>query len=135
MIDTNAPVTRKDLRQFGLLMGAFLPLFVGLLIPYIWDLSFPIWPFVVGAIFALVGLAFPLGLQPIYKIWMKFAAVLGWINSRILLGLIFYLTVTPIALLMKLFAKDPMSRKLESEADSYKVISDDRKADEYERPF
>lgn len=135
MIDTNSPTTIKDLRQFGLLMGGFLPLFVGLLIPYLWSLTYPVWPWWVGGGFALVALLIPKALNPIYFLWMKLAHVLGWINSRILLGLIFYFTVTPIALLMKLFTKDPMARKIDAKTESYLISSVERNAEEYERPF
>ncbi|MFK7924344.1 MAG: SxtJ family membrane protein [Bacteroidia bacterium] len=43
--------------------------------------------------------------------WMKLAEGLGWVNSRILLGLVFFLLLTPIALLVRLFRKDPLQLK------------------------
>ncbi|MGM0579215.1 MAG: SxtJ family membrane protein [Bacteroidota bacterium] len=49
--------------------------------------------------------------QAINWLWMKLAHILGWINTRILLSLIFYLFLTPIALFSRLFTKDPLRLK------------------------
>jgi flagellar biosynthesis protein FlhB len=49
--------------------------------------------------------------QAINWLWMKIALVLGWINTRILLSLIFFLFLTPIALFSRLFTKDPLRLK------------------------
>lgn len=57
---------------------------------------------------ALVSIFIPLAAKGIEWIWLKFAHVLGWINSKILLGLIFFIFLLPIAWLSRLFTKDPL---------------------------
>ncbi len=57
-------------------------------------------------------------LKLIYRGWMKFALVLGWVNTRIILSLVYFIVMTPLAFIFKLVGKDPMCRKL-STADSY----------------
>jgi len=52
------------------------------------------------------ALIYPKGLTPLYKAWMAFGHVLGWINARIILGLVFFVVVMPIGLIMRLFGKD-----------------------------
>ena len=44
-------------------------------------------------------------LKPIYLIWMTFATILGWLMTRVILSLIFYLILTPIGLIRRLFGK------------------------------
>ena len=70
--------------------------------------------FLAGAIFS------PALLKTIYVLWMKFAFVLGWVNTRIILFAIFYLIFTPIGLVMRLF-RDPLERKIDKDASTYWV--------------
>ncbi|MEK7851087.1 MAG: SxtJ family membrane protein [Deltaproteobacteria bacterium] len=52
-------------------------------------------------------------LKTLYKSWMKFAHALGWVNTRIILTVIYLLIFTPVALIFKVIGKDPMERKIE----------------------
>jgi len=61
----------------------------------------------------------PFILRPIYVGWMKFAFVLGWINTRLILGIFFYLILTPVGLIMRLFGRDPLHRKFDRDATTY----------------
>ena len=119
-------VTRSDLRKFGLIMGAMFALIFGLLFPWITDKTignWPIWPFIVMAIFWTLALIFPESLRKVNELWLKVGNVLGWINSRIILGAMFFLLIFPTGLLLKLFGKDSMNRKLEKDADSYRKVT------------
>ncbi len=131
-------VTRSDLRKFGLIMGAMFALIFGLLFPWITDKTYgnwPIWPFIVMAIFWALALIFPESLRKVNELWLKVGNVLGWINSRIILGAMFFLLIFPIGLLLKLFGKDSMNRKLEKDADSYRKVTKLRDKDHLEKPF
>ena len=55
----------------------------------------------------------------LYKWWMKIARLIGWINTHLLLIIIFYLVFTPIGVIIKLFGRDLLDIKLEKEAASY----------------
>jgi len=121
-------LTRKELRNFGLVTAAMLVLFFDILIPWIWDFDPPAWPLAVGLVLVVTGLAIPQALRPVYAIWMRFALVLGWINTRIILGLIFYLIFVPAGLVMRAFG-DPMRRGIDSDSASYRVPSNPPKPD------
>jgi hypothetical protein len=134
----HAPQTapsRKDLRNFGLIMAGMIALFFGLLLPWLGPMPVSVWTWVVAAGFALVGLVLPAVLGPVYRVWMKLGHVLGWINSRIILGIVFYAFVLPMGLVMRLFGKDPMARRLEREKTSYRVASKPAPREQLERPF
>lgn len=59
----------------------------------------------------LISIFIPLAAKGIEWIWLKIAHVLGWINSKILLSIIFFLFLLPIAILSRLFTKDPLKLK------------------------
>jgi hypothetical protein len=106
----------KQERQFGFI---FTTVF---LIVAFWPLRpwGPGWPheaprtgwLIAAGVVLLVALVMPRLLAHPYRGWMAFGHVLGLINSKIIMGLIFFVVVTPIALLMKLFGKDMMHRRL-----------------------
>ena len=110
-------LSKANLKKFGRTM-AFCLLAIGLvLLLRRKSLFMVLWA--IGLIFFILAQARAVSLQPIYKIWMGLAFCLGWINTRIILLLVYYLVVTPIALMMRLFRKDLLSLKLEKDAESY----------------
>lgn len=72
-----------------------------------------------AGIIGFLSLAFPIAGDWIVWLWFKIAEVLGWINSRILLSLIFFVFLYPISLLMKIFMKDAMRLKRTKEKSIY----------------
>ncbi len=133
-----AEVTTSDLRKFGFIMGGMVALMFGLIFPWIFDKTsenWPIWPFIVMAIFFLLAIAVPEILRPVNHIWLKIGNVLGFINSRIILGAMFYLMIFPIGMILKLLGKDSMQRKLEENADTYRIITKVREKDHLKKPF
>jgi hypothetical protein len=137
MSKPDAKMSIKELRKFGLVTGGMLVLFFNLLIPLIWGRPiFPLvmWPVIVAAILASMALVVPAALRPVYTIWMRFAEVLGWINTRIILSVIFFVIFFPFGLIMRMF-NDPMQRKFDPAADSYRITSNPTKPENMERPF
>lgn len=132
---THTPVDEKQLRQFGFIMAGGLILFFGLLIPWIWDRAFPLWPWIAAGIFAASGLIYPRMLSPIFSVWLKIGHVLGWINTRIILGVVFFVIFFPVALILKALHKDPMARRFEPDQASYRVPSTQPPREQLEKPF
>ena len=104
-------LSKKTLREFGFLISFGFPIIIGWLIPFIFSHSFREWTFWVGIISLIATLIKPYSLYYPYKIWMKLGYILGWINSRIILGLVFILVLIPIAFIMKLTGYDPLRKK------------------------
>ena len=133
-----AEVTKSDLRKFGLIMGGMFALIFGLLFPWIGDKTkdtWPMWPFIVMAVFWAVAIVAPQILRPVNEVWIKIGNVLGFINTRIILGLMFFVMIFPIGMLLKLFGKDSMDRKLNKDADTYRKITKQRNKEHLEKPF
>jgi hypothetical protein len=134
MSKPNQSMSPGELRKFGLITGGMLILFFDILIPWIWGFAMPLWPLIVAGVLAAMALIYPRSLGPVYTVWMRFADVLGWINTRIILGVIFFLIFFPFGMLMRLF-NDPMRRKMDPSADSYRITSNPTKPENMERPF
>lgn len=76
------------------------------------------WWIAAGVVLAASRLIPPL-FRAIYRVWIAIAVILGYFVSRLLLTLIFFLVLLPTGLLMRLFGKDPMDRKLDAAAPTY----------------
>lgn len=133
-----AKVTISDLRKFGFIMGGMFALIFGLIFPWLGDKTsetWPIWAFIVMAVFWGIAIIAPQILRPVNDIWIKIGHILGFINSRIILGLMFFLMIFPIGMLLKLFGKDSMDRKLDKNVDTYRKLSKIRNKEHLEKPF
>jgi len=127
--------TKKDLRKFGITVGGVI-LAIGLVLFY-FEKPSAIYFAVIGGLLILFGALFPNILKPINKIWMSLAIILGFIMSRVILIILFYLVLTPIALLAKLVGKKFMILKYDKSPKSYweKRSIIQKKPIDYERQF
>ena len=107
----SSSVSQKQLREFGLLIGIVFPIIIGWMIPLITDHPFRSWTLFIAAPSIIIGIFKPNLLLYPYQFWMELGDKLGWINSRIILGLVFLLVLLPIAIIMRIFGYDPLRRK------------------------
>ena len=126
---------KKRLREFGLMTGAFIALLFGLLLPLLWGHDLPLIPWIIAGSLAFLSLFIPQSLAPIYQGWMKVAQVLAWVNNRLILGIIFLIIVTPMALIMKIIKRDPLKRKFEFSAGTYRISSQIKNKLSMEKPY
>ena len=126
---------KQMLRNFGLITGAIILILFGLFFPWVFSHDLPYWPWIITGILWGWAMLSPLTLMPVYRVWMKVGSGLGWINSRIILGVIFYVIFLPSGLIMRLAGKDPMTRTLNKNQESYRVPHTLRNKNHVERPF
>ena len=110
--------SRSELRTFGLVM-ALAAAAIALLLWYHGSVDTAQSVGLVAAAFIGLAVGIPSILRPLYTVWMLFARVLGFINTHILLGLVFYTIFTAIGLTMRLIRHDPLDRKLDADEKSY----------------
>jgi len=111
------PVAKKELKKFALTLGIFLAV-LGLLLfvlkkaphAYVWG---------TGLGLILLGFALPVVLTPLYRLWMGLAVVLNFIMLRLILSLVFYLVITPIGRIGRLFGKRFLDIGKDPERPSY----------------
>ena len=112
-------IDNKILREFGFLISFVFPILIGWILPAFGGHSFRFWTLWISLPALILSLIRPGLLFFPYKAWMKLGHILGWINSRIILGLVFLIVLQPIAILMKFFGHDPLRIK-KSNQKSYK---------------
>ncbi len=125
---------KRGLRNFGLTTGAIVAVLFGIVLPWLFDFSRPLWPWVVFAVLAVWGLIAPASLRPVYRGWMRFGMLLSRITTPIILTLLFVIAILPGALLMRLFRNDPMRRTFDESA-SYRVKSKQPSVQNLEKPY
>ncbi len=121
-------ISKKQLREFGILIGFGFPLLIGWLLPAIAGHGFRTWTIWVGMTGLILGMKLPLLLYYPYKAWMATGHALGWINSHIILGLVFIFILQPIAYLMRFTGYDPLRRRRKGEK-TYRENRQDHKTD------
>ena len=99
----------KAIRDFGILIGFILLIIAGILF-YKERESYEL-IILLGIAFIGLGLGMPIILKPFYLVWMNFAVILGWFMTRLILGLLFYVIVSPIGLISRLFGKEFLELK------------------------
>src|SRR5690242_13135674 len=125
----------RDLRKFGLLVGGvFIAIGIFLWLRHRPSHSLLVW---VGTVLVGFGAVWPRALKYIYLAWMAVGLTLGFVMSNVILVLFFFLVVTPIGLMGRLFRKDFLARKWDKEADSYWIAcpKETKSTESYERQF
>ena len=126
---------RRGLRNFGFTFGGVVAALFGLVLPLLFGRGLPWWPWAAGGAFAVWALVLPETLGGFYRVWMRFGLLLNSIVTPVVLGIVFFLVITPFALVFRLLGKDPMRRRLEPEAVSYRTESAPIPANSLDKPF
>ena len=95
---------RKDLKSFGFTIGFFL-FIIGLFLFFREKDSF-IYFSLIGLMLTILGAITPVILKPIYKTWMTFAVIIGWIMTRVILSVLFFSIITIIGIFTRFIGKD-----------------------------
>ena len=111
------PVKTSSERGFGLVFTAFFALLAGL--PLLHGHA-PRWSLLaVAAVFLALALLSPSLLAPLNRLWTKFGEILHRVMNPVIMGLMFFLIITPMALAMRLAGKDPLRLRMDPDTDSY----------------
>lgn len=127
-------LNRKGLREFGFIMGAFVGGLFGLFFPWLLDYPYPPWPWVMFGVLGIWAAIAPMTLRPLYRVWMRFGLLMSKITTPIIMGLVFYLVITPFALVFRLLGKDSMQRKFDDRK-SYRISRTKIRDDSLEHPY
>ena len=125
---------KKELRHFGLIVGSIFGV-IGF-----WPMVFRgegprLWALALAVALVLPAIALPRSLARVHRVWMAVGETLGWINTRILLSLVFYGIVTPMGIIIRHFGRDPMRRGFEPTVETYRVLKPSRPGSHMTRQF
>jgi hypothetical protein len=134
----NKPMSIKELRKFGLVTGALIIVFIGAFLPWLGHKNILDWQKItlpLGSVLMVWALVHPASLNYVYKPWMYVADKIGWVNTRIIMAVLFYVIIMPLGIIMRLFGKDPMARKFETQATSYRITKEPQPKNHMETPY
>ena len=119
---TESRPTTRQLREFGVVVGSLVPLVCSGLLPALRHHSPPVWPLWIGLPLFVLGLVAPETLRLPYRGWMALGHALGWVNGRIVLTLVYWLVLQPIAAVMRLCGHDPLRRRWDANVVTYREV-------------
>ncbi len=105
----NINSSKKSIRDFAIVMGLIF-LIIGIYLIFKESESY-ILLLCLSGLFIITGFLVPVLLKPLFFVWMIFAAILGWIMTRVILSVVFYLIMTPIGLITRLLGEDFLALK------------------------
>ena len=126
---------KKELQKFGLTIGIAV-FILGCLI-FWFEKDYYKYLFIVSGAFIILGVFVPLLLKPVQKAWMTLAIAIGWIVSRVILVILFYIVITPIGLFLRITGKDLLDIKFKKDEESnwiYREVKISSQAD-YEKQY
>ena len=113
-------------RSFGIVF--FIVFLLIALYPLSYSGEIRIWSAIISLIFLILGLLNSKILTPLNKIWFKFGIFLSKIISPLIMGIIFFLVVTPIGFIMKILGKDLLRLKFNKNVHTYWIEKSDQKS-------
>lgn len=129
-------ISTKALREFAYTMAAALVIIFCVLLPWVFSRTIPMWPLLIATILLLQAITYPPSLIPVQQVWMHVGATLGWINTRIILVVIFFVLITPLGYLQRKRGKLNYIVGFEPTAKTYKISRTQRlTAKDLENPF
>ena len=130
-----AELDKGGLRRFGLTLAVAVMLLFGLVFPLWLHVRSPYWPWITGIIFVAWALLAPASMRGFYRLWTRFGLLLNRVTSPFVLGILFYLVITPAAMVIRLRKRGGMALAFDRDKDSYRVPSKKRTRESMERPF
>ena len=126
--------SRKDLKNFGVAIGLVL-MIIGVFL-FVREKDLFIYFFSVGLALIIISVITPVILKPIYKIWMIFAVIIGWIMTRVILSVLFFLIITTIGIFTRLIGKDFLNLKTKNNVSYWNIRNKEYELNQdYEKQF
>ncbi|MGM0598383.1 MAG: SxtJ family membrane protein [Candidatus Rifleibacteriota bacterium] len=108
---------KKELRKFGLIVGLVFAAIA--LYPLAWHKPLHAWALIPALFLFIPGLVYPISLSLPFRLWKLIGHCLGWINTRIILTVLYFCALVPVSLILKIAGKDWLKLKLDPRACSY----------------
>lgn len=129
--------SKSEWRKFGIILGIILAIVATILL--IKARGVYIYFYGAGFLSILAGLVVPIVVKPVFILFMYISHVMGWLMTRLILGILFYLVITPMGWLGKLFGQRFLDLKFPAKQESYWLETDkliDREGENsYENQF
>lgn len=129
----NRMPSKKELSGFTYILGAALCAFG--LYPLVRGADPRLWFLFATALLCCLYKRFPNSMVWPYRVWLAIGQCLGFLNTRIILFILFYILITPIGLFRRLLAEDPLHLKWERDKDTYTTQLANRERNHFKHTF
>lgn len=109
---------KKDIRSFGVGLSIILAV-IGSYRLHSMGGDSALWFYIPCGVILILTFLIPSAIRPLYRGMTVIGGKIGWVNERLLLGLVFYFMVTPVAIVFRIMGKDPLERKIDADVGSY----------------
>ncbi len=123
MMHVKKETTTKELRNFGLLVGAVFGIIACW--PAFQGHPVRVWAAIISFVLVCPAIISPALLQLPYRCWMTVGSGLGWVNTRIILALLYFAAVMPVGLLLRMLGRSPLKLHFDPAATSYRELPED----------
>ena len=130
-----AELDRSGLRQFGLVTGGMFAGLFGVVFPLVLDFTYPVWPWIILGVLGGVALTVPSALGPVYYWWMRLALLISKVTTPLVLGIVFFVIVSPMGVIMRVFRWDPLFRRRDEESETFRRVSTQAPVKNLEKPY
>ena len=118
----NSKIKIGSNRNFGIVF------FIVFLVVSLWPLTYGepirIWSAIISLVFLILGLMNSKLLTPLNQLWFKFGIILGAIIAPIVMGVVFFLVITPIGFIMRIMGKDLLKKRYDKKKETYWIKRD-----------
>jgi hypothetical protein len=97
--------------------------------------GFRLWPLVAAGLLIVPAILEPRILAPVYRVWMRIAQVLAWINTRLILTLAYFVMLTPVGIIRRRFGADALGLRFDRDAVSYRTARSPRPSSHMNHQF
>ena len=136
--DAIPPLDRAGLRKFGYTFRALIAAIFGVFIPWALGMTlaqWPTWPWVALVAFGAWATFAPETMRSAYVLWMRFGSMMSRITTPLIMGLVFFVLITPIALAFRIFRRDAMARRIDARTETYRITSTKASSDSLRQPY
>jgi hypothetical protein len=116
-------ITDATLRSFGISVGTVFALIA--LYPVLKEEAITVWAIIIAAALIFPAIIFPGLLILPFRFWSMIGSGLGWLNTRIILSVLYFLAIVPVSLFMRIVDSDPLKLKFDASAHSYREPPED----------
>ncbi|PKN51124.1 MAG: hypothetical protein CVU55_13400 [Deltaproteobacteria bacterium HGW-Deltaproteobacteria-13] len=126
---------KSDWKKFGMMMGIILAV-IGFYLLWKKNNCFE-YVLILASVFFILGLIIPMALKRVYQAWMALSVIMGFIMTKVIMVIIFYLIVTPVGLVASLTGKKFLDMEMDKKAKSYWIVRETlrKEKSDYEKQF
>lgn len=126
---------KQGLKHFALTLSVSVIVFFGILLPWLFNFNYPLWPWVLAGIISFWGYIAPGSLRPVYIGWMIIGLCINKVVTPVIMGVIYFSLFIPMGFILRKTGKITMDKGFDKNLTTYRKMSQVKKKNKLEKPF